>query len=472
MADTILNCSCCGTALTLAENESVRTCPACGTPNAQPRSTGATREMLSRAITQRLSCDFHNAELSYQQVLLLNPDEHEALWGRLLCHYGVEYVSDPATGRLTPTVHAAQLRPMQEQPDFINACDFAPPQVREQYEKDAAYIDNAQMEIRRLAQGGPDYDVFLCHKTTRPGTHDKTEDFHRATQLYHFLRDAGVRVFFAPECLPGAAGANYEAGIYHALHAARVMLVLCSDADYLTSPWVRSEWSRFLALVDEAKEKRLIPLLYGGFSPSQLPAPFRFRKLQGLNMSDITAPQTLLTLMGSLLEKPADSAARPAPAGNAVPVSASVVQQGVPERKVGEVVFEFPRLIPEWKRAPGWKVVIDDKENTVLTPVKWTKATLLPLSESVSVTVREDRVSRLWPLYLPLGTIAAFFLGGWATFFIYCVGFLVTVPAFLWWYIRKIRRHLRKQLTFTITPGKRYRLYWDESEKLAVEELG
>lgn len=466
MPNTTLSCSCCGELLVFQPEEVLRTCPACGTPNAAPRSTGDTLHTLQRAVQQRLACDFHNAETSYQQVLLLNPDEHEALWGLLLCRYGVEYVDDPATGKRLPTVHSVQPKPMQEQADFRRACDFAPEAVRAQYEREAAYIDEAQAEIRRMAEKLPAYDVFICHKTTLSGG-GYTQDFQRATQLYHYLKDQGVRAFFAPECLQSAAGANYEAGIYHALHTARVMLVLCSEPEHLSSPWVRSEWTRFLEMADASADKRLIPLLYNGYSPAQLPAPFRLRKLQGLDMGDITAPQTLLKLVCDVLEKPEApsaktasakaAAAAPAATPSAKPAAAS--HQPVPETKNGEVVFEFPRLIPEWKYAPRWRVCLDDKKNTVFAPFKWAKTSLVPLAETASVTVREDRVSPWWPLLLVLGT----FLGLYA--------FFIGAPVFAAIYIMRIRRHFRKVLTFTITPGKRYRLHWDENEKLAVEEL-
>lgn len=294
---TAIPCTCCTRPLSFPEDVSILECPACGTRNARPRATGPSLELLRRAITQRLSCDFNAAERSYQQVLLYEPDEHEALWGRLLCHYGVEYVSNPTTGRLTPTVHTVRSKPLREQRDFIDACDFAPPQIREQYERDAAYIDQAQLAIRTFAASCPPYDVFLCHKSTKPGSGEKTEDFYRASQLYHHLREKGVRAFFAPESLQSVAGADYEAGIYHALCTARVMLVLCSEAEYLTSAWVRSEWSRYLEMVDEGQEKRLVPLLYDHLSAHSLPAEFRYRKLQGLKMGELTSTDTLWTLL-------------------------------------------------------------------------------------------------------------------------------------------------------------------------------
>lgn len=301
MSQNSFPCTCCGTLLEFAEDTDLRECSACGTVNARPRSTGDALVTLQRAIEQRRACDFHNAELSYQQVLLFRPDEHEALWGRLLCHYGVEYVEDPATRRRMPTVRTVRPKPIQEQADFVKACEFAPEAVREQYRQAAAYIDDAQAEIRQKARTCQPYDVFLCHKTTRPGSHDYTQDFHRATQLYHFLKDQGMRVFFAPECLQSAAGSNYEAGIYHALQTARVMLLVCSQTDYLTSAWVRSEWTRFLDLMDEDPTRQIVPLLYDHFSPSALPPQFIFRRIQGLDMTDINAPQTLVNLVAGAM---------------------------------------------------------------------------------------------------------------------------------------------------------------------------
>lgn len=295
MREFTMPCSCCGTLLTFDE-QNVLECPACGTPNARSLSTGPSLEMLQRAVTQRLACDFQEAESSYQQVLLHFPEEHEALWGRLLCRYGVEYVEDPASRRLLPTVHSVQRKPLQEQSDFVSACQFAPEPVAAQYQRDAVYIDAAQAEIRRLAETCPPYDVFICHKTTKPRSREKTEDFHRAYQLYHFLKEQKVRAFFAPESLATVVGANYEAGIYNALSTARFMLIICSQPEYITSPWVRSEWTRFLDMIDDGQAKRLVPLIYDGFDPASIPQ-FRYRSLQGIDMSQITAPQTLLELV-------------------------------------------------------------------------------------------------------------------------------------------------------------------------------
>ena len=409
MSTKALSCSCCGTLLAFAEDVAIIECPACGTSCATPHATGDMLLTLQRAVEQRLACDFHNAELSYQQVLLFRPDEHEALWGRLLCHYGVEYVEVPATRRRMPTVRTVRPKPMQEQADFIKACEFAPEAVREQYRRSAAYIDDAQAEIRQKARACQPYDVFLCHKTTRPGSHEYTQDFHRATQLYHFLKDQGVRVFFAPECLQGAAGSNYEAGIYHALQTSRVMLMVCSQADYLTSAWVRSEWTRFLDLTDEDPSRQIVPLLYDHFSPSELPPQFIFRRIQGLDMTAITAPQTLVRIVMEAIASgtDADPAPQPSPvapvapaAGAQIPMRAEAVS--VPKAPENCVVLRMPPPHKDWKNKLYPIALFNKQTEKQILETWWGETVTIPLNSkymNIGITWGTDSFRKSWNAY-------------------------------------------------------------------------
>lgn len=408
MSEIVISCTCCGRQMVFPEECTLLECPACGTRNAKPRATGTELEILRRAVDQRLACDFHNAEKSYQHVLLEHPDEHEALWGCLLCHYGVEYVEDPHTRRRMPTVHTVRPKPLQEQADFRRACEFAPPEVRAQYELDAAYIDDAQASIRQMAASCQPYDVFICHKTTRTGSHDKTEDFHRATSLYHFLKDQGVRAFFAPESLQSAAGANYEAGIYHALQTAKVMLVVCSDADYLTSAWVRSEWSRFLEMMEVAPDKQLIPLLYDHFSPSRLPKEFLFRRLQGLDMAEITAPQTLTRLLLAAVDTGNNTGtAAQLPPNAQVPVaSANIPAPGNASSKPANVqdciVLRMPPPHKDWKSKLYPIALFNKQTKEKILETWWGETVTIPLSNrhmTIGITWGTDSFRKAWNAY-------------------------------------------------------------------------
>ena len=287
-------CRICRFPLEFLDGAEVLPCPACDALNARPKAEGLTLNVLRRANRQRLKCDFHNAEISYQQVLLEHPDEHEALWGLALCRYGVEHVEDPHTRRRLAVVHTTRRKPLQTDPDCVQACELAPEEVRAQYAAEAAYIDDVQREIRRIAETCPPYDVFLCHKTTVLGGTGYSEDYRRAKALHDHLTGLGLRVFFAPEVMESiAAGSDYEAAIYHALDTAKVMLLVCSSKAHLTSPWVQNEWQRFLEMADEDGGKHLIPLIYADMPIRELPRDIAVRKLQALRMGEPGAMEKL-----------------------------------------------------------------------------------------------------------------------------------------------------------------------------------
>ena len=313
-------CRTCKFTFAFPMSEGTYECPACGAVNGRPQAQGASYDHLKRATYQRLACDFHNAEISYQHVLLEHPEEHEAHWGLVLCRYGVEYVRDAKTGKLMPTVHSVRKKPMQADSDFLAACDYAPEEVRAQYEAEAAYIDDAMAGIRELAETQLPYDVFICHKKTVPDSENLTPEYGKASEMAHHLEKQGYRVFFAPEAIKGELGADYEAAIYHALDTAKVMLMFCANADYVTSAWVRSEWTRFLEMTLERDGKRLVPLLYGDFTPAKLPREIRPYRLECVTMDSFTAASDILRLLEKCcgergkVEEKKPAPAKPAPA--------------------------------------------------------------------------------------------------------------------------------------------------------------
>lgn len=259
------------------------TCYCCGSKESRPRSTGQALEDLTRANRLRLEGEFNEAEKAYQQVLISTPDEHEALWGRLLSRYGVELLREARTGRTYPLCHFIRRKPMRETGDFQEACKNAPPEIRASYEQMAAYVDNAQQEVLQLAAQQTAYDIFLCYKETEMDSANRTEDSVKAYELYTELTREGWRVFYAPEATTGIMGSNYEALIYQALSTSRVMIVLGLKPEHFEATWVHSEWSRYLEMMDEGADKLLIPL-YRDFDAYQLPREFLHRRIQAYDM--------------------------------------------------------------------------------------------------------------------------------------------------------------------------------------------
>lgn len=93
--------------------------------------------------------------------------------------------------------------------------------------------------------------------------------------LYDFL-NGYYRVFFSERTMKFYGGEQYEPYIYRALRTAKVMLVLCTGMDDLTTVWVQNEWMRFAVLEKEKKDRLIIPILMDGFNNETLPQQIRY----------------------------------------------------------------------------------------------------------------------------------------------------------------------------------------------------
>ena len=277
----------CSAELFFPASENIVTCRYCGHLNQRPISTGETLVRMERADELRRQCAFEEAARSYEHVLREHPDEHAALWGRLMCKYGVEVVEEKRDGRLISRhllCHRARNSSIRNEGDYRHACALAAPEIREQYERDAEYIDKVQAGIRARAQEMESYDVFICYKETDLRDPLKqTPDSGLARNLCNRFQRDGYRVFFAPFTLQDKYGADYEAEIYHAIDTAKVMLVVGLQPEHFEATWPRSEWVRFMELMEE-RHSMLIPVFGGGMRAESLPVEFRNQFLQGCSI--------------------------------------------------------------------------------------------------------------------------------------------------------------------------------------------
>ncbi len=264
------------------EQKEVVRCIYCQYPNQRPRAIGETLDKLKKANRLLKQCQFDDAEECYIRVLEEYPDEHEALWGRLMCKYGVEVAKEEKYGTVHRYLlcHRARRSSIRNEGDFLDACKYADPIVREQYEKDAAYIDKVQQKIREAAERQEAYDVFICYKETDLETGERTKDSMIAQQLYNRYTRHGYRVFFARETLCDKYGEDYEAAIYQAIATAKVMLVVGLNKEHYQAIWPKSEWMRYLEKMEQGEEGGLIPV-YGDMRAEELPDQFQNLHLQG-----------------------------------------------------------------------------------------------------------------------------------------------------------------------------------------------
>lgn len=298
----VFKCKMCGGSLEVHKDMTVCECEYCGTQQTVPKNhSDAVTNQFNRANNLRMKCEFDKAQELYEKIVAENPDESEAYWGIILCHYGVEYVTDPATSEKIPTCHRTQFEALKADLNYQSALEKSSPEQRTLYEKEASEIEELQKNILNIVQNEEPFDVFICYKETAENG-KRTEDSAITNDIYHQLAQEGFKVFYAPITLEDKIGQEYEPYIFAALNSAKVLLAVGTKPEYFNAVWVKNEWSRFLKIMKNDRSKLLIPC-YKGMDAYELPEDFSH--FQAQDMSKIGFIQDLIRGVKKVVEKPA-----------------------------------------------------------------------------------------------------------------------------------------------------------------------
>ena len=190
-------CKMCGATLNVSDRLTVCECDYCGTAQTVSRQMDEIQiNMFNRANNLRLKSDFDRAYAQYEQLVLTCPDDPESYWGLILSKFGVEYVKDPATGKMIPTLHRTQVEPVLTDPDYQSVLEYADDSQSFVYKREAEQIDKLQKEVMAVVQHESPYDVFICYKETDENG-VRTQDSVIANDIYHQLTHEGWKVFYA-----------------------------------------------------------------------------------------------------------------------------------------------------------------------------------------------------------------------------------------------------------------------------------
>ncbi len=268
----------------ISEGERIIECKYCGTQQTLPRTTDENvQSLFNRANQLRRMNEYDKAEAVYEKILLADDHEAEAYWGIILCKFGIEYVEDPKTYARIPTCHRTSYDSIVADEHYKKALEYADPDQRAIYEKEAKQIDDIQKGILAISAQEKPYDVFVCYKETDEDG-KRTQDSVIANDIYYQLTNEGFKVFYAAITLESKLGSAYEPIIFSALNSAKVMLVIGTKPEYFDAVWVRNEWSRFLKMMKKDRTKMLIPC-YRDMDAYELPE--EFAHLQAQDMSKI-----------------------------------------------------------------------------------------------------------------------------------------------------------------------------------------
>ena len=277
----IYKCKMCGGELTVEDGASVAVCEYCGTKQTVPKTNSEViTNLFNRANNLRLKCEFDKAASVYEKIVQEDDSEAEAHWGLVLCKYGIEYVTDPATGEKVPTCHRTLYEPITKDVDYQTAIDYSDSLQQSLYEQEARKIDRIQKDILVIVKEEKPFDVFLCYKETDENG-KRTQDSVIANDIYYQLTQEGYKVFYAAITLEDKLGQEYEPYIFAALNSAKVMLVIGTKPEYFNAVWVKNEWSRFMNFMKTDRTKLLIPC-YRDMDAYDLPEEFSHLQAQDM----------------------------------------------------------------------------------------------------------------------------------------------------------------------------------------------
>ena len=287
---TLHECYNCGAPLDItAAKNGVITCSFCGSVYTLPKDgqSDAVVRLISAGQTALDLCRFDDALTAFTKAIELDGSEPEAYWGRALARNRVQYLRDTVNNRLQPICHKVTDEKFTADPDCRKALNLATPEQRAAYGKKAEEIDYIRREFYALKKSGLTYDSFICVKVTDENG-NPTRDSLDATRLYMELQRNGYKPFFSEYETGSRTGADYEALILYALHAAPCLIVVCSDEKYLETKWVRNEYTRYIAmLADEEKERDSVTIAYKGKVIEKLPGIRG--KIQGIDLAEVAA---------------------------------------------------------------------------------------------------------------------------------------------------------------------------------------
>ncbi len=246
----VIKCGKCGKSLSeILNNKS--TCDRCGTTNFIVDDFETDR--LNLAINHRMQYQFTEAEKTYKSILDNTDNEKTKVmcyFGMLLSYFGVVYIKD-LHGNLIITI--TNYKPKHKSiTDTVYYKDIINSVYAENYKKDLEELEEEYQRIKKELNKGKKYDVFICSKVSlktvkTPYIEGYTRDNEIARSLHQTLNSYGIPTFYSEIDVKG--GIEYDAQILSALLRSDILLVVTTDKDYIESPWVQSEWKRWLSLM-------------------------------------------------------------------------------------------------------------------------------------------------------------------------------------------------------------------------------
>ena len=235
---------------------------------------------------------FERAYSAYSRAAEMVPEDSRAYFGMALAANRIKYIKDTVNSCSQPICFEITERRFDSDKNYCLALDRASTDEQyEEYVSRAREIDYIRDKFSHLKRSGLRYDTFICVKVS-DGEGGFTQDSVWAGKLYDAMKRNGLTPFYSERDIGDRVGEDYEALILYALSSAKSMIVVCSNEDYLRTPWVQNEYSRYCAMMnDEEKNTGSIMIAFNGAPIERIPGIRG--KIQGVNLQSFDASQRI-----------------------------------------------------------------------------------------------------------------------------------------------------------------------------------
>ena len=286
-------CTTCGGSLKLDKKTNYLKCEHCGRIYLDESKVPQEIEEICKA---RQARSFVVAEELCRDFVKKNPTVAEGYWQSLMVELGIVFVGDGENG-YKPTFFCFQNDKSQKitaTESYKNAIKYAPTKEdRQDYERQAAYIQRVLEEFFALTAKEESYDIFISFKKSeimKSASGEErsvdTSDFRKAEEIYNALKGK-YKVFFSPVSIgkdTGIQGEKYEPRILKALQTSQAMILVGTKTEYLEAEWVQNEWKRYKYFIEKGlKKKNSLILGYMGNMP-RMPAALKEVQLPNFDM--------------------------------------------------------------------------------------------------------------------------------------------------------------------------------------------
>ena len=286
-------CTTCGGSLKLDKKTNYLKCEHCGRIYLDESKVPQEIEEICKA---RQARSFVVAEELCRDFVKKNPTVAEGYWQSLMVELGIVFVGDGENG-YKPTFFCFQNDKSQKitaTENYKNAIKYAATKEDKQdYERQATYIQRVLEEFFALTAKEESYDIFISFKKSeimKSASGEErivdTSDYRKAEEIYNALKGK-YKVFFSPVSIgkdTGILGEKYEPRILKALQTSQAMILVGTKTEYLEAEWVQNEWKRYRYFIEKGlKKKNSLILGYMGNMP-RMPAALKEVQLPSFDM--------------------------------------------------------------------------------------------------------------------------------------------------------------------------------------------